>query len=99
MFVDPGHEFADVLVQLCGPGAIYPRGGAYPAIANSGFVASYAASGGRVDPGKIMKCYDPSQPPVLKALVREFAVCQDGHSRYLVGLLFSDMTLAFTLLM
>ena len=77
MSVDPGHEFADVLVQLCGPAAIYPRGGAYPAIANSGFVASYAPSGGQADPGKIMKCYDPSQLPVLNALAREFALCDN----------------------
>src|SRR5213078_1109889 len=40
--VDPGHEFPQVLLQLCGEGATYPSGGAYPAIANSGFVASYA---------------------------------------------------------
>src|SRR5689334_15473506 len=26
---DPGHEFSDVLTQLCGPGSAYPRGGAY----------------------------------------------------------------------
>jgi phospholipase C len=75
MSVDPGHEFADVLVQLCGPGAVYPRGGAYPAIVNSGFVASYAASGGEADPGKIMKSYDPNQLPVLNALARAFALC------------------------
>ena len=77
MSVDPGHEFADVLVQLCGPMAVYPRGGSYPPVANSGFVASYAVSGGQADPGKIMKCYDSSQLPVLNALAREFAVCDN----------------------
>ena len=30
MPLDPGHEFTDVLVQLCGPGAVYHPGGAYP---------------------------------------------------------------------
>ena len=27
MPADPGHEFASVLLQLCGPGASYPHGG------------------------------------------------------------------------
>jgi hypothetical protein len=40
MPVDPGHEFSNVLEQLCGSGATYPEGGAYPAINNSRFVAS-----------------------------------------------------------
>src|SRR5215471_4047899 len=39
MPVDPGHEFVDALMQLCGPGAVYPPGAAYPPINNSGFVA------------------------------------------------------------
>src|SRR5215467_5876743 len=39
--LDPGHEFSDVLTQLGGEGAVYPPGGAYPPINNSGFVASY----------------------------------------------------------
>src|SRR5689334_22397040 len=29
---DPSHEFPEVLVQLCGPGAVYPPGGAYPPV-------------------------------------------------------------------
>src|ERR1700719_2186715 len=44
MPADPGHEFSNVLEQLCGPGAKYQAGGAYPAINNTGFVASYVAS-------------------------------------------------------
>src|ERR1700730_2332291 len=43
---DPGHEFANVLLQLCGLGASYTPGGAYPAINNNGYVASYVGSGG-----------------------------------------------------
>src|SRR5436309_3093273 len=35
MPTDPGHEFPEVLQQLCGTGAHYPRGGAYPPINNS----------------------------------------------------------------
>jgi phospholipase C len=72
--VDPGHEFPAVLTQLCGQGATYSPG-AYPRIINSGFVASYATSGGQADPGEIMRCYGPEQLPVLNALAREFAVC------------------------
>src|ERR1044072_3390246 len=53
---DPGHEFSQVVVQLCGQGAAYPSGGAYPPINNSGFVASYASAGGQADPGEIMRC-------------------------------------------
>src|ERR1700759_4677794 len=45
MPLDPGHEFSDVVHQLCGANATYPKGGAYPAIDNSGFAASYAGNG------------------------------------------------------
>jgi phospholipase C len=75
MSVDPGHDFVDTLNQLCGDGHPYPRGGPYPSIDNSGFVASYAAHGGGGDPGRIMRCYRPDQLPVLNTLAREFAVC------------------------
>src|ERR1051326_1807087 len=34
---DPEHEFPQVVIQLCGQGAAYPKGGPYPAINNSGF--------------------------------------------------------------
>lgn len=44
MQVDPGHEFIDVLMQLCGPGVVYAPGAAYPPINNSGFVADYVVS-------------------------------------------------------
>jgi phospholipase C len=79
MPVDPAHEFcrdvangvpAGVLQQLCGPDGAYPFGGTYPAILNSGYVASYAASGGETSPGEVMKCYSPSQ----------FAVCDNWHA-------------------
>ena len=74
MPTDPGHGFDDVLTQLAGTDATYPRGGPYPPIDNSGFAASYAINHGR-DPGEIMKCFDPDQLPVLTSLAREFAVC------------------------
>src|SRR5579872_127751 len=76
---DPGHEFPDVLRQLCGPAAVYKPGGSYPAIDNSGFVASYVASGGK-NPGDVMRCYSPDQLPVLNALAREFVVCDNWHA-------------------
>src|SRR5580658_7693692 len=80
MPADPNHEFPNILMQLCGPSATYPRGGQYPAIDNSGFVASYAASGGSSGPGEVMKCYSPNQLPVLNALASEFVVCDSWQS-------------------
>src|SRR4030081_53882 len=43
---DPGHEFGNVLAQLCGQGAAFTSGGAYPPIVNTGFVASYVGAAG-----------------------------------------------------
>jgi phospholipase C len=80
MSADPGHEFNNALEQLCGPGATYPAGGVYPVINNTGFVASYAGSGGSADPGEVMKCFAPEQLPVLVALAQEFAVCDNWHA-------------------
>jgi phospholipase C len=80
MPVDPGHEFNNVLEQLCGPGATYQSGGAYPAINNTGFVASYVASGGNANPDEVMKCFTPGQLPVLSALATEFALCDNWHA-------------------
>jgi len=80
MPVDPPHEFGDVLEQLCGPGAAYAAGGAYPTVDASGFVASYATHGGVANPGEVMKCYTPDQLPVLNALAREFVLCDNWHA-------------------
>jgi phospholipase C len=79
MPTDPGHEFQNVLHQLCGPAATYKPGGQYPPIDVSGYVASYVGSGGK-DPGEIMRCYRPDQLPVLNALAREFVVCDNWHA-------------------
>jgi len=79
MPVDPPHEFTEVLKQLCGENAVYPKGGSYPPIDNSGYVASYAANGGQADPGRIMRCFAPEQLPVLNALAREFVVCDQWY--------------------
>lgn len=79
MPTDPDHEFTDVLHQLCGPAATYPSGGLYPTVNDSGFVASYAGSGGS-SPCEILKCYRPDQLPVLNALAGEFVVCDNWHA-------------------
>jgi phospholipase C len=45
MTTDPGHEFKDVLEQLCGADAACKyKGGAYPTVNNLGFASSYATS-------------------------------------------------------
>ncbi|MGC2161523.1 MAG: alkaline phosphatase family protein [Silvibacterium sp.] len=84
MVVDPGHEFPDVLCQLCDPTAKYISGGAYPPIDGSGYVASYAAvclkANQTRDVGEILKCYSPGQLTVLNALAQEFAVCDQWHA-------------------
>lgn len=76
MPVDPGHEFTDTLIQLCGPGATYQPGGSYPAIDNSGFVNNYASHASNKF-GDIMKCFKADQLRVLNALAKNFALC-DG---------------------
>ena len=84
MVVDPGHEFPDVLCQLCGPAAEYVSGGTYPAIDGSGYVASYAEAclkANQTRPaGEILRCYSAAQLTVLNALAREFAVCDNWHA-------------------
>jgi phospholipase C len=77
---DPKHEFPDVLLQLCGPGAVYSPGGVYPLLNSSGFAASYAAIAPQDDPTDVMRCYTPAQLPVLNALAREFVVCDNWHA-------------------
>jgi phospholipase C len=77
---DPGHEFENTLVALCGAGAVYnPVPGGYPPIDNSGFIQNYLDNGSAT-PERIMLCYNPCQLPVLNALAREFAVCDQWFS-------------------
>jgi phospholipase C len=83
----PGHEFTDVLVQLCGLGVQY-NGGKYPQpITNSGFVANYATT--VTEPlhakpgeyGDVMGCFNSSvQLPILYELASQFAVCDQWFS-------------------
>ena len=76
----PGHNFLDVLEQLCGPGAVYPSGGPYPPVDNSGFVSNYVKHADANSAGDVMKCFSPSQLPVLNVLAREFVVCDHWFS-------------------
>ena len=77
---DPGHEFEDTLVALCGAGAVYdPVPGGYPAITNGGFIDNYV-DGGASDPERIMRCFTPEQLPVLTKLACEFAICDQWFS-------------------
>jgi phospholipase C len=86
MPVDPGHEFLDVLEELCGTNAAYLPGGNYPSINSSGFVSDYALSHTEDEGnapgnyGEVLKCFDPEQLPVLNALAREFAVCDNWYA-------------------
>lgn len=83
---DPGHEFSDVVTQLGGKDAHYNPDKPYPAINNSGFVYDYATTksshegGAKSNFGEIMKCYSPSQLPVMNTLAKEFAVCDNWFS-------------------
>ena len=78
----PGHEFTDVLVQLCGYGTPY-NGGTYPQpINNSGFVANYATTNTeplhatQAEYGDVMGCFNSSvQVPIIWQLASQFAVC------------------------
>lgn len=89
MTTDPGHEFKDVLEQLCGAEAACKyKGGAYPSVNNSGFASSYATSlsedTGTPAPdhtGDIMACFNTrKQLPVICQLANEFAICDNWYS-------------------
>jgi phospholipase C len=89
MTTDPGHEFKDVLQQLCGAHeAECYAGGPYPQVNSSGFASSYATSlsedTGTPDPtrvGDIMACFDTcKQLPVIRQLASEFAICDNWYS-------------------
>ncbi len=78
---DPGHEFKDVLEQLCGTGAsIDTSTGAYPKLTNSGFVSNYRSHATEPGPVPVMQGFGPGQLSVLESLAREFAVCDSWYS-------------------
>ncbi len=78
---DPGHEFADVVEQLCGQGKTFDPTKGYGPIDNSGFAASYATSTSEyphkapptIDVQDIMDCFDsPAQLGILYTLAQHF---------------------------
>ena len=84
---DPGHEFGNTLVALCGapllPTPTYPP---YSPIDNMGFAQNFSAAQ-PADPCSIMLSYrgDPDEGgdadvPVIMALAREFAICDHWFS-------------------
>ena len=91
MTTDPGHEFDDVLEQLCGYDAAQSyQGGAYPTIDNSGFASNYATSTSELTglPDKshvvdIMSCFDTrSQLPVIHQLAANSRFATIGSRRF-----------------
>lgn len=83
---DPGHEFSNTFTQLCGKiqngdPLVYPdqESGGYPLINNSGFVMDYVDTGSAT-PERIMKCFTEKELPVMHALAREFAICDNWFS-------------------
>lgn len=77
--IGPGHNFEDVLAQLCGDHARY-HGAAYPVITNGGFAQDYAPHTDVRSPGDALAVFAPDKLPVLNALAREFCVCDHWFS-------------------
>ncbi|WP_249181091.1 alkaline phosphatase family protein [Burkholderia vietnamiensis] len=86
---DPGHEFSDTLVQMCGAAnaasylslvakdGVELAGGQYPPLAASandlGFATDMSLHG--YDVATAMRCFTPDQLPVLNFLAQQFTVC------------------------
>jgi phospholipase C len=89
---DPGHEFEDVLEQLCGDAkSQYAPGGPYPHTDQSGFVENYATTtteGGpppNGDEGAVMLGVNTAaQIPALYLLATNYVLC-DGWRSSLPG--------------
>ncbi|MGC1305572.1 MAG: alkaline phosphatase family protein [Caulobacteraceae bacterium] len=93
MPTDPGHEFSDVLEQLCGPGIVRTPWTSYnQPVVNTGFVTNYATTKTEITSDNpdlptppeyrdIMLCFDtPTELPVIYQLATTFAVCDQWHS-------------------
>jgi phospholipase C len=91
MASDPGHEFLDVVKQLCGPNVAY-TGPSYPGpIDMSGFAASYATTTDEDTPppppadiGQIMACFGAGEIksllPSTYNLASNYVVCDSWFS-------------------
>ena len=90
---DPGHEFADALEQLCGPGVSHTPWEAYSQpVTNAGFVSNYATTRTQITSnnpnlptpaqyGVVMQGFDtPTQLPVIYQLATSFAICDHWFS-------------------
>lgn len=89
---DPGHEFTDVCVQLCGNSVasaddveddrLTLTNGAYPTLTPdtslTGFCSTYEDLKGNV--GDAFSAFTPDQLPVLNFLARNYAVCDSWFS-------------------
>jgi len=89
MVAVPGHEFQDVVEQLCGQGVTFQSGQPYPTINNSGFVANWATSTTEGPPspppsanyGDIMACFDViNELPMIYKLGSQCTVCDQWFS-------------------
>ena len=73
--VDPPHDFGSMLQQIYGrPGPQPPR----PTPDMQGFAVTYERAGG--NPAHIMKCFRPERLPTLRALARNYLVCDNWFS-------------------
>lgn len=92
---DPGHEFSDVLLQLCGrslpagitgmrkgDGLHLDNSGTYPPFVQDANSAGYAycLDDQNQDVTSAMRCFSPEQVPVLEFLAHQFAVCDRWFS-------------------
>jgi phospholipase C len=73
---DPGHEFDDVFFQMYGKPSGTPVGD--PDM--SGFAQNYEQQAGAERGDEVMRCFRPTQLPVLSALARSYAVCDAWFS-------------------
>lgn len=76
--VDPSHEVTHVTVQLFGAdvAALPPPEAPH----NIGFVLDYGRQPGAPDSHNIMKCFKPSDLPVLTSLADHFTLCNQWFS-------------------
>ena len=75
---DPGEQFVDMNVQICG---YEDRTGR--AAAMNGFALNYGnqpAKEGWRDPGAVMHYFTPEQVPALSTLAKAFGVCDEWHA-------------------
>lgn len=69
---DPNEDFDNVIKQLYGP---YEPASQNPTYPNLGFVVNYALTTGT--PVQIMEPFSPEQVPVISALARNYAICDE----------------------